>query len=239
MIALDKNTGDLIWKTESLRDSTAYVSTVYVNHNGQKMVINLMANILFGVDPDDGRVLWHYNYLGIRSPEENPKVKWTNCNTPIYHNGELFITKGYDHPAAMFSLNRDGTSAKLQWINDLLDTHHGGNVLIDGYLYGSTWINNSKGNWACIDWKTGTDQWEAEMNTKGSIIAADGMLYCYDERRGKMALVPADPEKFEIISSFTVEEGAGAHWAHPVIHEGILYVRHGEVLIAYDIKGDG
>jgi len=235
MIALDKNTGNLIWKTESLRDSTAYVSPLYVKHRGQRMIINLMANILFGVDPDNGNILWSYNYLGIRTPEENPKVKWTNCNTPIYHKGELFITKGYDHPAAMFKMNKRGTSVELKWINELLDTHHGGNVLIDGYLYGSTWINNSKGNWACVDWKTGTDQWEAEMNTKGSIIAADGMLYCYDERKGKMALVPIDHENFEIVSSFEIEEGAGAHWAHPVIHERILYIRHGEVLMAYNI----
>lgn len=236
MIALDKNTGELIWKTESLEDSTAYVSPLFIKHNSQRMIIQLTANILFGVDPDDGNILWEYNYLGIRSPEENPKVKLTNCNTPIYNNGELFLTKGYDHPAAMFTLNKKGTSVELKWINDLLDTQHGGNVLIDGYLYGSTWINNSKGNWACIDWETGSDQWEAEMNTKGSIISAGGMLYCCDERRGKMALVSADPEKFNIISSFRIEDGSGAFWAHPVINKGILYVRHGEVLISYNIS---
>ena len=236
IIALDKNTGDLVWKTESLGDSTAYVSPLLVNHYGQEMIIQQMANMVLGVDPENGEILWNFNYLGLRSPEENPKVKWTNCNTPIYHEGEIFLTKGYDHPAAMFKLNKEGSAVEVKWINDLLDTHHGGNVLIDGYLYGSTWTNNSKGNWACIDWDTGENIWEAEMNTKGSIIATEGMLYIYDERRGQLALVPADPKGFNIISSMRIEEGSGPHWAHPVIHKGILYVRHGDVLMAYDIK---
>ena len=136
----------------------------------------------------------------------------------------------------MFSIGEDGRSVKLKWTNDLLDTHHGNNVLIDGYIYGSTWIHNADGHWACIDWETGTDQWEAEMNNKGSIIAADGMLYCYDEKRGELALVNPTPEKFDIVSSFRIDEGNGPHWAHPLVHNGILYVRHGEVLMAFDVR---
>jgi outer membrane protein assembly factor BamB len=60
-------------------------------------------------------------------------------------------------------------------------------------------------------------------------------LYCYDEKRGNFGLVKADPAKFEIISSFKIPLGKGAHWAHPVIHNKILYVRHGNALMAYDI----
>lgn len=236
MIALNKNTGDLIWKTKSLMDSTAYVSPLLVNHKGQKMIVQLIANTLFGVDPDNGKILWDYNYIDLRPLEENPKLKWTNCNTPIYHNGELFVTKGYDHPAAMFSINEAGTGVSLKWTNDLLDTHHGGNVLIDGYIYGSTWIHNANGNWACIQWETGADKWEAEMNNKGSIIAADGMMYCYDEKKGQLALVRPNPEKFDIVSSFFITEGSGPHWTHPLIHNGSMYIRHGDVLIAYEIK---
>jgi outer membrane protein assembly factor BamB len=236
MIALDKFSGELIWKTKSLNDSTAYVSPLFVNHNGQKMIIQLIANTLFGVDPSNGQILWDFNYIDIRPPEENPKLKWTNCNTPIYHNGELFVTKGYNHPAAMFVLDENGRGITLKWTNDLLDTHHGGDVLIDGYLYGSTWIHNADGNWACIDWETGEDKWEAEMNNKGSIIAADGMLYCYDEKRGQLALVKPTPEKFDIVSSFRIDEGSGPHWAHPLIHNGIMYIRHGEVLMTFDVR---
>ena len=236
MIALDKNSGDLIWKTRSQGDSAAYVSPLYVKHNDQEMIVNLMGNILFGVDPADGKILWDFNYLGMPTPTENNFLKVTNCNTPMYHNGEIFVAKGYNHPAVMLTLNESGTGVTLKWMNTLLDTHFGGDVLVDGYLYGSTWTNNGEGNWGCIDWETGTDQWEGRMNNKGATIYADGMLYIYDEKRGELALVRPTSKKFEIVSSFRVDEGAGPHWAHPVIHHGVLYVRHGDRLIAYDIS---
>jgi len=70
----------------------------------------------------------------------------------------------------------------------------------------------------------------------GSIIFADKLFYCYTEREGEVALVDADSQKFEIISKFKVRLGSREHWARPVIHQGVLYIRHGEALMAYDIK---
>jgi hypothetical protein len=69
----------------------------------------------------------------------------------------------------------------------------------------------------------------------GPIIHADGMFYCYAERDGEIALVKAGPESFEVVSKFSVPLGSKEHWAHPVIHQGVLYVRHGEALMAYAI----
>lgn len=236
MIALDIMTGDLIWKTRSLGDSAAYISPLFVEHNDQKMIINLMSNWAFGVDPDDGEILWEFDYIAIESPIPNPYMRVTNCNTPIYNDGEVALIKGYDHPAAMLTLNNEGTEVELKWTNENFDTHIGGNVLVDGYLYGSNWLNNGMGSWVCLDWETGTMKWETEWNNKGSMIYADGMLYCYDEKRGNVGLVYPNPEKFDLVSSFKVDEGKGPHWSHPVINNGILYIRHGEVLIAYDIS---
>jgi outer membrane protein assembly factor BamB len=62
------------------------------------------------------------------------------------------------------------------------------------------------------------------------------MLYCYDEKTGDVGLVKASPKGFEVVSSFRVTQGSGKHWAHPAIFDGRLYIRHGEVLMAYDIK---
>jgi len=72
--------------------------------------------------------------------------------------------------------------------------------------------------------------------TKGSIISAEGMLYCYEERTGYVALVKATPADFEIVSTFQVTRGSGQHWAHPVIDRGLLYLRRGDVLMACDIR---
>jgi hypothetical protein len=70
---------------------------------------------------------------------------------------------------------------------------------------------------------------------EGVTIADDGMLYCYSNR-GEMALVKATPEKFDLVSKFKITLGTDQHWAHPVIYNGVLYVRHGNTLMAYKIK---
>lgn len=235
-IALNRHTGALVWKTKPVPDSAAYVSPFYADHNGRKMIINLMADWAVGIDPESGEFLWKYNYIALESGQPNEFMKRSNCNTPLYHQGEVFLNKGYNHPSAMLSLNETGTQARLKWINTDFDTHVGGYVLVDGYLYGSTWTNNGQGDWACISWETGETKWVEPWHNKGSIIYADGLVYIYEEKRGNLALVRPNPEKLEIISTFRITEGSGPHWSHPVIREGILYVRHGEVLMAYDIR---
>ena len=93
------------------------------------------------------------------------------------------------------------------------------------------------GRWVCMNWNTGETHYETEWVNKGSIIAADGMLYCYEEKTGNLALVPVNPEKFEIISTFKITQGnRGPYWSHPVIKDGILYIRHLNALMAYNLK---
>jgi len=77
--------------------------------------------------------------------------------------------------------------------------------------------------------------YEVEWENKGSIISADGMLYCYDEKNGNIALAKATHEGYDVISSFKVPIGDGPHWSHPVIRDGVLYIRHGKALMAYSI----
>jgi outer membrane protein assembly factor BamB len=119
-----------------------------------------------------------------------------------------------------------------------MGTDIGGYVLVDGIIYGANYITNTKGDWVAVDWNTGElkykETWEGKG--KGSIVAADGMLYCYDERRGFVALVKPNPEKFDVVSEFRRASGGGPHWAHPVINNGVLYIRHGNALMAYKIK---
>jgi hypothetical protein len=88
----------------------------------------------------------------------------------------------------------------------------------------------------CLEWKTGKPMWNAPTVGMGVVIAADGMLYVYGQD-GKMSLVRPNPAAFEPVSQFAVSEGTNEHWAHPTIAHGRLYIRHGDVLLAYDIKG--
>lgn len=231
-IALNKSTGSVIWKSASLNDKPGYVSPILVNYAGKKMLINASLGHVFGIDVTNGDILWSAPYQG--------RAMWGDhivCVTPLFKDGMVYATIGYNTGGMMVKIASDGKSASVVWTDKVLDVHHGGVVEIDGYIYGATWISNNDGNWACIDWNTGNKMWEEHWNCKGSIIAADGLLYIYDEKDGNVGLLKPNPEKFDLVSSFKVTQGkSGPFWAHPVIHNGILYIRHTNALMAYDIK---
>jgi len=239
LVALNKYTGETTWESESLNDTSAYVSPILFNYNGKKIIVTTNARHLVGVDALYGNILWGYDYAALL-PDESLKVwpgaPFTNTITPLVSENGIYITGGYNHVGAMFEIYDEGRQIKLIWTDSTIDCHHGGVVKIGDYIYGANWINNANGNWCCIDWITGKPQWEEKWFTKGSIIAADGMLYCYEEKTGNLGLVKPTPEKFDLISSFKITDGTGPHWSHPVVQHGVLYVRHGDVLMAYDVR---
>jgi outer membrane protein assembly factor BamB len=231
-IALDKKTGTLIWKSESLNDIPAYVSPLLINYSGKRLIVNVSSSYVFAIDPATGKIIWKIKHLDI-NPQKAEQIK---CVTPLYHDGKIYITGGYDHGAFMLNLTDGGNNAVIAWTDQVLDVHHGGVVLVNGYIYGSNWLSNSDGNWCCINWNTGRKKYEEHWKCKGSIISAEGMLYIYDERSGFVGLVRANPEKFDLISSFKISKGTGPYWSHPVINKGRLFLRHGNYLAAYSIK---
>lgn len=239
MVALNKFTGETVWTSRTLNDTAVYASPVLTEISGRKLVFNVLANNLFGLDPNSGQILCCFEYGKYHSAITN--VGWggasyTNTNTPLVSGKNIYVTSGYDHVGAMFAISDDFSKLSLEWVDSTLDVHHGGVVLIDGYIYGANWLNNARGNWCCIDWKTGKTMYETTWITKGSIIANDGLLYCYEERTGNIALVKATPEEFKPISSFKVPYGKGPHWSHLVIKDGVLYVRHGDAVMAYSLR---
>jgi outer membrane protein assembly factor BamB len=230
MIAINKKSGKSIWKSESLKDAPSYTSPIIVERGGKKIVVNVTSNYVFGVMANNGKILWKFDF-GSYAEERN-----NNINTPLYYEGNIFVTSGYNHKSVMLKLSDDATAVSLAWVDEVLDVHHGGVVKVGDHIYGSNWKHNTMGNWVCLDWKTGKVMYEKEWINKGSIFYADGMLYCYEEKSGNIALVKASPKDFEVVSSFKIPYGSGPHWSHPVIKDGVLYVRHGEALMAYSIK---
>jgi outer membrane protein assembly factor BamB len=235
-IALNKSTGALIWKSASLNDKPGYVSPILINYAGKKMIINASLGHFFAVDASNGEILWKVAHEQSSDPNLR-RFDLIKCTTPLYKDGMVYVTGGYDTGGMMVKIAVDGKSATVVWTDPVLDNHHGGVVLVNGYIYGSNWLNNNNGNWCCIEWNTGKKMWEEPWNTKGSIIAAEGMLYIYEEKNGNVGLLKVNPEKFDLVSSFKVTQGdTGPFWAHPVIHNGVLYLRHSNALMAYDIK---
>ena len=117
------------------------------------------------------------------------------------------------------------------WFEKSLQSHHGGLVKVGDHIYGF-----GSGGLLCMDFKTGEIVWRDRSVGKGSIIYADGHLYCLGERH-QMALVEANPGSYIEKGRFEIENRGRPSWAHPVIANGVLYIRNQEVLTAYGIGG--
>ncbi len=234
VVAFNKLTGKLIWQSKSLGGPRAYSSATVYEFNGRQFILAVIASHLIALNPGSGEIVWNYPYW---KPE---KWKWQDngliwTNTPVFKDDKIFLSMGYDYPAVMLKLSLGGNSVSEMFTDSIFDNHHHGMILHDGFLYGSNWINNNKGNWVCMEWNTGKIMYEETWDSKGSMIMADGLLYCYNEK-GTVALVKPDPSGFKVISEFKISEGAGPHWAHPYIADGKLLVRHGDVLFVFNIK---
>ena len=178
---------------------------------------------MVGIDADAGTFLWGKPHI------TNYDV---NANTPLYKDGFIYTVSGYGTGGQMFKLSKDGSSIKQVWEQKTLDSQMGSAVLVNGYIYGS---GHNKRAWHCLNWKTGAVQFSNKaIGNKGNIIFSDGMMYCYSEK-GDVGLVRPNPKKFDLVSSFKMTKGSGEHWAHPVIKKGRLYIRHGNVLMVFNI----
>lgn len=232
VIALDKMTGELVWKSESMGAARSNMSPQLIEHCGKPYVIASTQTHVIGVDPANGEILWDYHYNFLTENQENTTIL---ANTPIYKDSCLWISDGWDVPSVMLEIAPDGRSVTEKYKDRTFDNQNMGVVLVDGYLYGSNFTGRNSGKWVCMNWNTGEIKWIADFYNKGPIIYADGMLYIYEEKQGHMALAEADPEEFKVVSSFRVTQGAGPHWARPTIYNRVLLVRHGDVLIAYRV----
>ncbi len=178
------------------------------------------------MDTKTGKLLWKVDYKNRQG---------LNVTDVIVNNEYVFISSGYGKGSMLLKLKVSGEEIipETVWHSELMDNHHGGVILHNGYLYGSG--SNSRG-WFCLDFLTGKQIWKTPQG-KGSLTYADGMLYMLEER-GTMRLASATPDKFELSGEFKMPEGGkGMYWAHPVVCGGHLYIRHADKLYAYDISG--
>jgi outer membrane protein assembly factor BamB len=224
IIALDKNTGATIWSCPGEGDLSAYCSPLYVGDQQTPQVVTMTARHIIGVDIASGKKLWSF---------ENINRHAVHPNIPVYGGDNMLLcTSGYGKGSVMLRLVDGGRNVEKVWDVAQLDSRLGAMVKVGDYAYGS---GDSNRFWFCVDWKTGELKYKENSLPVGNVIAADGMLYCYSDR-GDIALVKITPEKFDVVSRFSVTLGTDQHWAHPVIYKGVLYVRHGNTLMAYKIS---
>lgn len=233
MVAFNVDNGKVVWEAPSLNEGSQYVNPLLIEHNGTKIIITHTPTWIIGVNAADGKLLWKFNFGSVNPDQKGGR---NYIHTPIYKDGFLFAANGYGQTSAKIKINFDGKDPDLVWKNPDINPHVGGMVLIGNYIYSSTHDNNSKGRWICVDWNTGKTMWITDWNNKGSVIAAEGLLYLYEEKSGNVALARPSGQKLDIISSFRITKGSGPYWAHPVINKGRLFLRHGDYLAVYSVK---
>jgi len=227
LVALNKQTGETIWKDQVPEGGGAhYSSVIAADVDGQREYIQFLAKGVVGVSAKDGKMLWHF---------EQPANPVSNISTPIYSDHYVFAASAYYVGGALAKIN-SGSKAEVVYATKKMKNHHGGIVLLDGYLYGANGGNGETPALVCLDFKTGKVMWEEKKAGKGSLAYADGCLYYRDEN-GPMLLIEANPKEYVELSRFTQPERSKAKaWSHPVIANGKLYLRDQNVLFCYDIK---
>ena len=222
VVALNKHTGALIWSSPGEGMLSAYCSPQYISDQSIPMLVTSTAEFIIALNADTGEKLWSF-------PQQHEYN--IHPNTPLYHNGMIFSATAFIG-AVMLRLTDGGKAVEQVWKNAEVDTNVGGYVKIGNYIYASGHNNRF---WFCVDWNTGETMYKVRDLAPCNVVAADGMLYCYSEK-GEMGLVTPDPVRFGMTGNFKITLGTQQHWAHPVIHKGVLYIRHGDTLMAYKIS---
>ena len=223
MVALDKMTGKTVWTSKGLSDDAGYASAIAADVGGVRTLMTFTSEAGVGIRASDGKLMWKY------PPAAN---RTANIATPVFANGKVFYTSAYGTGGGLLRLTAKGgevTAAETYFTRDMKN-HHGGVVLVDGYLYG---FNDAI--LTAINFETGKMAWRDRSVGKGSLTYAEGHLYILSENN-VVGLVEATPTAYREKGRFQIPDSGLPAWAHPVVSGGRLYLRNQGSLAAYDIK---
>jgi outer membrane protein assembly factor BamB len=223
MVKLDKMTGKTVWTSKELSDAAAYSSIAVADVQGVRTYMTFTASAGVGVRASDGKLMFRY---------PNAANRTANVATPVYANNKVFFTSAYGTGGGLLDLtvqNGEVAATEVYFTRDMRN-HHGGVVLVDGYLYGF-----SDAILTCLEFATGKVMWRDRSVGKGSASFADGRLYLQSETN-VVGLAEATPTAYVEKGRFDIPDKGLPSWAHPVVSDGRLYVRNQDTLLVYDIK---
>lgn len=225
IVALDKKTGAVIWRSKDFTDAPHYSSLIVAQIGGLRQYIQLTADSVVGVAAADGKLLWSAARKG----------RTAVIPTPIYSDGCVYVTSAYGIGCNLFRINQAGGkfTAEEVYANKELSNKHGGVIKVGDFVYGHA---DDKG-WACQDFKTGAAKWHYNQLGKGSLIYADRRFYLRAEDKGTVVLIEASPEGFKEHGRFEQPDRSSKKaWAYPVVAHGRLYLRDWDALFCFDVK---
>ncbi len=226
IVALNKNNGKPQWRANVPGNSAAgYSSAIVAEVDGVRQYVQFLAIGVVGVKSDTGEFLWGSDASANGT---------ANCSSPLFADNMVFSASGYGKGGAMVKLAAKGRKVAVTpgYHTNKMESHHGGMVLLDGHVYGSS----DPGVVRCLELETGSVKWENRSVGKGSITCADGYLYVRSEK-GPVALIEATPNGYNEMGRFDQPQRSDAEaWAHPVVSHGKLFLRDQDLLLVYDVK---
>jgi outer membrane protein assembly factor BamB len=220
---LDKMTGKTVWTSKDLGETAGYSSITVADIQGVRTYLTFTAAAAVGVRASDGKLMFRY---------PNAANGVANVATPVYSDNRVFFASAYGTGGGLLNLTvKNGEVAATEvYFTKEMKNHHGGMVLVDGYLYGYSDLILT-----CLEFATGKMMWRDRSVGKGSVTYADGRLYLQSEGN-IFGLAEATPDGYRERGRFEIPDKGLPSWAHPVISDGRLYVRNQDILLVYDIK---
>ncbi len=232
LVAYNKLTGKIVWKTEAFGNET-YASPSIVKIAGEDHIVMVFSSTntymhkevpvskarVIGFKPQTGEILWEYD-------------KWENMVqvAPALDAGEgrIIIVGGYELGTAMIKVEKTG-DAKYN-VQELFRHNEFGDhtkppVLYNGYFYAQFSTNSKRDGLACMSmdgkfmWKT----MRSPLFDKGSMIIADGLILATDGRK-TLYLIQPDPSGFKPLASAGML-GEGQNWGTLALSDGKLLLR--------------
>jgi outer membrane protein assembly factor BamB len=222
VVALDRFTGKMIWKCKGMGQISAFCSPKIIQHNKHNILLTFSQLAMMGIDADNGKLLFTHKQDTIAN---------VHTNTPIYDNGYLYYVAGDGNRTVKLKLSDDGEGITEVWRCKQFDNMMGGVVQLGNRMIAT---GHRKLELMSLDMGSGQVTQQLKIG-RGATIYADDMIYMYDER-GIVHLVDPTGADLKEVCTFKVTKGSKEHLAHPVIANGTLYIRHGNSLMAYNIK---
>lgn len=225
--AVDQKSGRILWAGGHFRN--AYSSPILIRVAGRDQAVVLAAQGLFGVDPNNGTVLWSHPL------STDPGMAF--CSTPLWDpvNQILVFSGGADgFGATAIRITAEGPLFKAEpiWHDHRLGSAFG-NLLLAGDTFYLSRGYTGPAFLTAVDIKTGQIRWSSREFAKASILAADGKLIILDED-GWLALAKPSPDgSLKILSKNRVLTTNA--WTIPTLAGTTLYLRDRATILALDI----
>ncbi|QEG21658.1 PQQ-binding-like beta-propeller repeat protein [Mariniblastus fucicola] len=210
MIAFDKKSGDVVWKTgdEKMTHATPLLTSI----GGQKQILFFMQSGILALSQDSGKEFWRTKF----------PFSVSTAASPVVFGDHVYGSAGYGVGAKLFKVSNG--KAKMVWEKpNRLMNHWSTPVFHDGHLYGMfSFKKYGRGPLQCVDPMTGEVKWTEPGFGPGNCIVANGKVIALSDS-GEIVIAKASPEKYSEISRDKVLDGKC--WSMPALSDGKIYVR--------------